>query len=354
MWLISILTTTITTTTTTTAMSLPPPAKKTRLTTACNECRRRKVKCDANHPKCTNCYSRNSICFTSDPRRPDVPIVREWVEISDKHNQNAPDTQNPLQNPPRMAPSLEELERSTINEPPLPIVANDTRISSAMTQPRPQPQQPSLQPLNRHTRSINGNLGTQAVPEPNEVSPLQQPHDMSFNIDSVNNRFKMLGASSAQCLTKSFDIYLKSYSVEPVSALFRHGMQHAEEMDLPLTLELVPFPENSTRQAYLRAYFTRIHVFYPITDIDDTKAIIHRIAGAPLPDLKSLNYTQVPLLAMAYLLMSLGADELNDGPSEVGTKYLKVGCTLAGHSINFPYMTTVQCLLLLAVCYRGR
>ncbi|KAI5239349.1 hypothetical protein E4T42_08711 [Aureobasidium subglaciale] len=175
---------------------------------------------------------------------------------------------------------------------------------------------------------------------------------MSFNLDFVNNRFKMLGASSAQCLTNSFDIYLKSYHVEPVSAVFRHGMQHAEEMELPLALELTSFPDYSTRERYLDAYFTRLHVYYPITDVDDTKAIVHRIA--PLPDLKSVSYTKVPLLAMAYLLMSLGADELHGTPSDIGTKYLKVGAALAGHAVNFPYLTTVQCLLLLAVCYRGR
>lgn len=319
----------------------PPPAKKTRLTTACNECRRRKVKCDANYPKCTNCCSRNAECFTSDPKRPEIPVVREWVDIPGNPTQNAPAPPGHLlQNPPRIAPSLER-ERSINRELP-----------PAMTQPGNQPRQPSPQPQNNHTPSVNGNLGTPAIPEANDVSPVQQPHDMSFNLDFVNNRFKMLGASSAQCLTKSLDIYLQSYGVEPVSTLFRHGMQHAEEMELPLSLELIPFPEYDTRRAYLDAYFTRIHVFYPITDIDDTKAIVHRIAA--LPDLKSLTYTQVPLLAMAYLLMSLGADELNDAPSEVGTKYLKVGAALAGYSINFPYLTTVQCLLLLAVCYRGR
>ncbi|KAG9532305.1 hypothetical protein KCU93_g1119, partial [Aureobasidium melanogenum] len=186
----------------------------------------------------------------------------------------------------------------------------------------------------------------------NALQGVQQPYDMSFNLDFVNNRFKMLGASSAQCLTKSLDIYLKSYNVEPVSALFRHGMQHAEEIDLPLSLELIPFPDYSTRQTFLDAYFTRIHVYYPITDIDDTRAMIHRIA--PLPDLKSVSYTKVPVLAIAYLLMSLGADEVHGGPSDIGTKYLKVGAVLAGHAVNYPYLTTVQSLLLLAVCYRGR
>ncbi|OBW66625.1 MAG: DUF500-domain-containing protein [Aureobasidium pullulans] len=277
----------------------PPPAKKTRLTTACNECRRRKVKCDANYPKCTNCCSRNSECFTSDPKRPEIPVVREWVDVPEKPPQNPPPA--PMQNPPPIGP-LSERNGLSHEAPEANYLPPAIRRSVDLPQPSPQP-------LNNQTPSTNDNLGTPVLPETNDVSPVQQPHDMSFNLDFVNNRFKMLGASSAQCLTKSFDIYLKSYNVEPVSALFRH-------------------------------------------DIDDTKAIVHRIA--PLPDLKSVSYTKVPLLAIAYLLMSLGADELNGAPSEIGTRYLRIGAALAGQSINFPYLTTVQCLLLLAICYRGR
>ncbi|KAK6001638.1 hypothetical protein QM012_002128 [Aureobasidium pullulans] len=317
----------------------PPPAKKARLTTACNECRRRKVKCDANYPKCSNCRTRNSECFTSDPKRPDVPVVREWVEVPEKPAQTQPPTAFQNQQHPTI---LTERDGSNYD--------NFSAMHLPPANPRPDPPSPALQ--NNPTPSVNGNLGTPVVAETTDVSPVQQPYDMSFNLDFVNNRFKMLGASSAQCLTKSLDIYLKSYNVEPVSALFRHGMQHAEEMDLPLSLDLIPFPDYSTRQTLLDAYFTRIHVYYPITDIDDTRAMIHRIA--PLPDLKSLSYTKVPFLAIAYLLLSLGADEVNGGPSDIGTKYLKVGAVLAGHSVNYPYLTSVQSLLLLAVCYRGR
>lgn len=197
----------------------------------------------------------------------------------------------------------------------------------------------------------NGNTENSAITT--DVSPVHQPHDMSFNLDFINNRFKMLGGSSSQCLTKSLDIYLKSYNAEPVSTLFRYGMQHSEEMELPLMLELVPFPDFNTRQAYLDAYFSRLHVFYPIFDIDDTKAIVHRVATSSI-ELQTLAYSKVPLIATAYLLMSLGADEKNGCPSDTGSYYLRVGAALAGHSVNYPYLTTVQCLLLLAICYRGR
>lgn len=50
-----------------------PPAshrKPDRLAVACKQCRRRKVRCDAELPRCRNCASRDEVCETSDLRRP--------------------------------------------------------------------------------------------------------------------------------------------------------------------------------------------------------------------------------------------------------------------------------------------
>jgi hypothetical protein len=44
--------------------------KPTRLSLACNTCRKRKVRCDAGQPKCGNCTARNERCETTDLRRP--------------------------------------------------------------------------------------------------------------------------------------------------------------------------------------------------------------------------------------------------------------------------------------------
>lgn len=46
--------------------------KPSRLSQACNQCRKRKVRCDVSLPKCTNCTLRGETCVTTDPRRPGV------------------------------------------------------------------------------------------------------------------------------------------------------------------------------------------------------------------------------------------------------------------------------------------
>lgn len=56
----------------------PPRSKRGRLSLACTQCRKRKVRCDATTPKCRNCVLRGDECQTFDPRRPNGPAVRKW------------------------------------------------------------------------------------------------------------------------------------------------------------------------------------------------------------------------------------------------------------------------------------
>lgn len=52
-------------------------SKPIRLALACNQCRKRKVRCDAQHQSCRNCIVRGDVCETSDPRKPaNFPAVR--------------------------------------------------------------------------------------------------------------------------------------------------------------------------------------------------------------------------------------------------------------------------------------
>lgn len=56
------------------------PPKRIRLSIACDRCRKRKVKCDTETPKCRNCWLRDEVCETTDPRYPDGgPTIRRWA-----------------------------------------------------------------------------------------------------------------------------------------------------------------------------------------------------------------------------------------------------------------------------------
>lgn len=60
----------------------PPRSKRGRLSLACTQCRKRKVRCDATTPKCRNCVLRGDECTTFDPRRPNAVAVRKWPHKS--------------------------------------------------------------------------------------------------------------------------------------------------------------------------------------------------------------------------------------------------------------------------------
>lgn len=184
------------------------------------------------------------------------------------------------------------------------------------------------------------------------TSPVHQPHDMFFSRDVATNRMKMMGASSSACLTQTLNMYLRRTGVQPVSKHFEHGMRHAEELNIPLAISLPDFPRAEIREKYISIYFDRIHRLWPLFDIDATKSAIRQFASRA--HLASTPREDVPALASAYLVMSLGADEQSSKLSRDGDLYLQAASSLMGHILFVPYLPAVQALLLLTIVFRGR
>ncbi|GKZ19590.1 hypothetical protein AbraCBS73388_004401 [Aspergillus brasiliensis] len=277
------------------------PSKRPRLSMACNICRQRKVKCDAEYPKCRNCRLRNQQCLTTDPQRPGVTGIREWLDIPDKQT---PQNEDQSQLPAGGDQNHQE--------------ATDT------------PQKLS----------------------PNEVSPVHHPFDISFNVEHGTDKVKIMGGSSSQCLAKSLDVYFKAARLKPVSGCFRYGMRHAEELDLPLSLSLPELPDRDRRDRYLSAYISRIHTLYPI--FNTTRLRVGTDLFATAGGFTNLPRDQIPRIVSAYLMMSLGADEIGQGATVDGDRYLQAAACLLSHVIIIPYLPTVQTLLLFTMAYRGR
>ncbi|KAL3458313.1 hypothetical protein BJX64DRAFT_267003 [Aspergillus heterothallicus] len=287
------------------------PAKRPRLSMACNICRQRKVKCDAEYPKCRNCRVRNQVCVTTDPQRPGCPGLREWLDLPEK-----------------------DLQGTTFG----------VRSQDSEYLPKNQVQRPAVQ----NHDAVDGNA--EAAPD-FEVSPVRQPFDTSINSEYGTKRTKILGGSSSQCLAKSLDVYFKAARMQPVSGFFRHGMRHAEELNLVLALLLPELPDNDKRTKYLSAYRSRIHPLYPIWDLNRLEAGIAELAE--MTNFKSLPRDDIPLLVGVYLVMSIGADECAQCPTQEGERYLHAAASLLAHIIVVPYLHTVQALLNFTIAYRG-
>jgi hypothetical protein len=290
---------------------------------ACNECRRRKVRCDATYPQCGSCAQRNSECITSDPRRPGILVFREWLE--DQRSSN-----NPV---------LALVDSRNLGQKDDSVAASQTSATSPGTP--------------RETPIITGTVElSQGTSETAQVSPVYHPYDMSFQSEHRTNRIKMMGGSSSQCLIKSLDRYLETANIKPVSPCFQHGMRHTEELLLPLVPNLLPVPAADVHRIHVDAYFSRIHVLWPMLDVDETKNAINHFAS--VSDLSSTPQDQIPTLASAYLVLSLGVDEEARSFTSVGEKYLHSAASLLGHIVALPYLQAVQALLLFTIAFRGR
>ncbi|CBF80622.1 hypothetical protein AN8473.2 [Aspergillus nidulans FGSC A4] len=296
-------------------MDRPPFAKRPRLSMACNICRQRKVKCDAEYPKCQNCRVRNQECITTDPQRPGCPGFREWLQVPEKEKtQIEPPRRNQTANVGEYAEGEAEMDTARIFE--------------------------------YHNASMA------AEDDGNEASPVRQPFETSVNTEQGTNRTKILGGSSSQCLAKSLDVYFKAARMEPVSGFFRHGMRRAEELNIPLALTLPELPDAERRKEYCSVFRLRIYPLYPIFNFTAFSASLEQLAA--VEDLSTISRDDIPVLVSAYLLMSIGVDERAQYPTEEGERYLHAAAGLLAHVIVVPYLPTVQALLLFTVAYRGR
>lgn len=91
--------------------------KPIRLALACNQCRKRKVRCDAQHPKCRNCSVRGDACETSDPRKPgNFPAVRRRAtRCCPKARGRIEKTPSQSQSPARRSISVSTLGPAALN-----------------------------------------------------------------------------------------------------------------------------------------------------------------------------------------------------------------------------------------------
>ncbi|KAF4551083.1 Fungal specific transcription factor domain-containing protein 49 [Elsinoe fawcettii] len=303
----------------------PVPRKRTRLSLACDTCRRRKVKCDTEYPKCKNCKARNDTCITTDPRHPDLVVSR--------CSKSTPRQQGQAQ--------LEYLEQVLGTRDPNNEGANGPDIQTPASLPAAQSQVGVAE-----SRSM--------VSQASGISTVHQPHDMTFNVEHTTDRIKMMGASSSQCLGVTLEMYIRSVGGGSVSTMFKHGMQHAEEMPLALGSLPIAFPEPSQRDAFMQLYFKRVHLVFPLYQIDETKAAIWDLASVPVDRLRSLPAEKIPILVSAYLIMSIGADEDAKVATEIGQKYLDQAASMLPSLMFMPYLPSVQALLLMAIALRSR
>jgi hypothetical protein len=324
-------------------------SKRPRISNACNQCRKRKVRCDETPTGCRNCHERNEECITSTPRSQDAIVIR----------------------------------RRTSNKAPtatVPISTNGfatTQKAHAYASPEEQAPQTSLPasdvPWNRFqgerqnssTGSTPSHRGihSEPSPAPRSVQMPEQyntdPRQYSYNQEMIINKIahhkrKFIGGGTVQALSKYLDRYFEHRGLESLGPRFVYGMQHAEEFPLPKlgAMQTPPsVPALPERNTYLRAFFDRIHPMFPVLDANSFPSNVERLAAQ---DLTMLEQEDVPLLACVYCVFALGADESAGHCTDTGMVYLSAAFNLWTYIVSVPYLESVQALLLLTVALKAR
>lgn len=190
----------------------------------------------------------------------------------------------------------------------------------------------------------------QVIEGKNRQYPYSQ--DVTINLAAKHKR-KFIGGGTLQSLSKYLDHYFERRRMESIGPRFVYGMQHAEEFPLPPLgrQDLTPMPTSSEKKSYLHAYFTRIHPMYPILDQTSFCATIEQLTTK---DFAALRQEEVPLLASAYCVFALGADESAGHCTTIGYIYLTSEFKLWAYIVSVPYLTSVQALLLLTITLKSR
>lgn len=349
------------------------PAKRARLSLACNQCRKRKVKCDAEMPKCRNCRIRGQLCETTDPKHPELVVVRKWSGMRDH-----PDG-SPVYEPRHdiLTQPIEETSSSatTLRPPPSGSTLQPVSRSAKLSEDQFRAQDPRKASLQREiswiARSYNENMDASSpTPYTTQVTsqaPKSISHespDMAVNSDGSRDRRKLLGGSSSQSLTMFLDIYLERQGLPQIAPCFRYGMHHAEEISLPLSLVLLDLPPPSLMLKYLQTYADRVHPMFPVLDMWHFQGELSRLRSLQdshwSPSSSSgglrnlLKHSDIPSLVCVYCIASIGADETSGKATDVGRSYLKAAYGLYAHLVALPCVSSVQALIVLTLALRGQ
>ena len=330
---------------------LPRGAKRQRLSSACTQCRKRKVRCDEEQPQCSNCASRGDECVTVHPRNSALEAARRRTNTSVNLVEDWASPSNIASRP--QIPSNSSFDYyshdsgSSSTASRIQIVASPSDLSAISSA------------SSYTTRSIPRNYcdqrrGYDGLRNDNaDVSNLYDS-EMITNSDSTTHKRKLVGGNTLQSLARYLDHFLDGNGHGNLQHGFMMGMEHAEEgllLKIGSILDIPSLPAHPDRTQWLSTFEARIYPLCPIFEISGFNETLHVFAQQ---DLRQLSTENVPMLMSIYSVFALASDEHSDTITVTGSTYLRAAYGLYGHVVSMPYRSSVQALVLLAFALRGR
>ena len=316
-----------------------PRSKRQRLSTACNQCRKRKVRCDEEQPQCRNCTIRGDTCITTDPNEPSREVTRRRAHTVSRS------LEKDLLNPKSSVYSVSNTSESL---PPSLSHHGEFGLSSPKSSVATSPGMGS----GRHANDVEGRPTVE--PEQQRSSDYSYDREMILNTDHTSHKRKLLGNGTLQALARYLDRYFERKGWELINSRFAFGMQYAEEgplNGLAFGQPLPCIPDLDDLGANLEIFNRRIYPLYPVMDLETFRVSVQKLA---LQDLQKLSQGDIPILSCLYSVLALVADEKAGKYTASGYAYLSAAYGLSAYVTSSPYLPSVQALLLLALALRAR
>jgi hypothetical protein len=313
-----------------------PRSKRQRLSTACNQCRKRKVRCDEELPRCRNYTLRGDTCVTTDPNEPNRAVTRRKAHTVSR----SIETDIQIQTSPTHAKPY----AST-------LVAN-SRADFGLSSPK---SSIGTSPGMAHRRDeTETEVQDRAESEQQRSSDYSYDREMILNTDHTSRKRKLLGNGTMQALARYLDRYFERKGWEQINSRFAFGMQYAEEGPLsgiPMGQSLPSIPDLQNMEELLSIFSRKVHLIYPVLDLGSFQTSVERLS---LLDLQQLPQGDIPILSTLYSLLSLVFDEIAGKYTSEGHAYLCAAYGLSAHITSSPYFPSVQAMLLLTLALRAR
>ncbi|KAJ3516731.1 hypothetical protein NM208_g14805 [Fusarium decemcellulare] len=199
---------------------------------------------------------------------------------------------------------------------------------------------------------------SQATPENGTPGQSNDSPDVAVNTDDASHRVKYMGSSSLQCLCRFVDLCFETKGLDTIGPYFRWGMSCSEEYSLPLSLMIPNLPAMPAMEPLIHAFFERVHPLTPVLEYPSFMADVRRFTGLQQTSNQGLQgavtSSDAAALVVVYSVLTIAMDDMDGLVADSATPFLDAAYSLVSHLISFPYLASVQALLLLAFALHGR
>lgn len=341
----------------------PVQLQRRRVWRACENCRRKKIKCDGTEPVCSQCSSGNAQC-TWLQTKDRAALSRHYVQELEARLMHMEEVFK------QVAPIVEVIEKAP-NGGQAPVQSILAALKAQNGAAANQQQQQSPSPPNTYARRerASSEQSTSPMPKSPSVTSSKEEEEVSDAFGQLalddHGHLRWIGGSSTMSLIQSFRALTTSplSRVSPAEEDPHSPGPSANKLYFPASVyfgnftslpgaDEVEYPERDLADKLVDAFFTRLHFLIPVVDkpsfLDAYKELMDSKRDA-----RSMR-EKTPFISLVFAIFACAARVVDDPRLRVGDEsgrgmvYYERALVLHYISHASIQMAHVQCIVLLS------